>query len=140
MVPYATIEDYQRRYGPVLPDQCDRLDVLLTDATAYISALLTQSEAEDEPSEEYLHNLMTVTCAVVHRMMIVTDDRIGVTQFSQTAGSYTESGTMANPNGDMYLTAAEKRLLGISATGKPTKATFWRPAIHREDGTDVAGW
>ena len=42
----------------------------------------------------------------------VTPDMSGVTQSTQTAGSYSESLSYANPAGDLYLTTSEKEALG----------------------------
>ena len=39
-------------------------------------------------------------------------DMSGVTQSTQTAGSYSESLSYANPAGDLYLTTSEKEALG----------------------------
>ena len=44
--------------------------------------------------------------------MLARDDMSGVSQGTQTAGSYSESLTWANPSGDIYLTASEKESLG----------------------------
>lgn len=138
---FATVEDLERRWRPLSEDERDRANELLLDATAYLVALFENSEVEilDE-NETQKRNLTMVCCAMVHRIMGIDDDMYGVTQYSKTAGSFTESGTAANPNGDMYLTAAEKALLGLSATGKKQKALFIRPAIHRPDGGLIDDW
>ena len=56
--------------------------------------------------------LTRICCQMVKRAMIAeAANPTGVTQYSQTAGSFSESGTYANPTGDLYLLAAEKRAL-----------------------------
>ena len=37
----------------------------------------------------------------------------GVSQHTETAGSYSESISYSNPAGDLYLTSAEKKSLGV---------------------------
>ena len=39
-------------------------------------------------------------------------DRAGVSQSTQTAGSFSESMSYSNPDGDLYLTSAERKSLG----------------------------
>lgn len=48
-------------------------------------------------------------------------DASGFTQFSATGGPVAFSGTVANPDGAMYLSAADRRLL---ATGGPGRRAF----------------
>ena len=56
--------------------------------------------------------LTRLCCQMVKRAMIAeAANPTGVTQYSQTAGSFSESGTYANPTGDLYLLAVEKRAL-----------------------------
>ncbi len=43
--------------------------------------------------------------------------RAGVSQSTQTAGSFSESMSYSNPDGDLYLTSAERKSLG---KGVPT--------------------
>lgn len=140
MEPFATVNDLEARWKVLDESEKNRAEVLLTDASAYLLSLLQQSKVEIIDDDPQKSNLVAVCCAMVKRIMAVNERLFGVSQFSQTAGSFTEMGTAANPNGDMYLTAAEKALLGISATGKKQKASFVRVAIHDQDGELINAW
>lgn len=56
--------------------------------------------------------LKRIACMAVKRAMQAGPDMSGVTQSTQTAGSYSESLSYANPAGDLYLTTSEKEALG----------------------------
>ena len=57
--------------------------------------------------------LRRICCAVAKRAMLAGDDTAGVSQHTETAGSYSESYSYSNPAGDLYLTSAEKKSLGV---------------------------
>lgn len=130
MESFATVSDLEARWRALDAEEKTRAETLLLDASAYLSSMLTKAgiliSDEDEVQQV---NLRTVSCSMVRRIMGVDDDFFGITQFSKTAGSFTASGTSANPNGDMYLTSSEKTLLGIPASGKKQRAVFIRPHI-----------
>lgn len=128
MDPFATAEDFRARYEEEVGDE--RLAALLGDASAYLLGyLLAHRPDADLEGEPMASNLRTVCCAMVHRMVGVPSGLAGVSQFSQTAGPFTESATAANPSGDMYLTAAEKALLGVPGTGYRGRLFAIRPAM-----------
>mgnify|MGYP006912489450 CR=1 FL=1 len=59
---------------------------------------------------------MQVCRAVAFRAMTQetqSDIPVGATQYSQGNGTYSESFSMGNPYRDIYLTKAERRMLGI---------------------------
>lgn len=111
---HATVDDYSRRYGtPADPDRCA---ALLDDASAALDAEYVERYGVDW--EEGAHpvfdrNACAVACAVVARVMDVSADFLGATQYTQTAGSYSASVTMANPTGALYLTKADRQRLGL---------------------------
>lgn len=106
--PFATVEDYENRYGEV--DDRSRIETLLSDATAYISS--QPGFALRDGDEIQVANLTRVTCAVVHRSLSA-GDFAGLSSVSQGAGGYTATVNVYNPGEDFYLTKAEKRTLGI---------------------------
>lgn len=57
-----------------------------------------------------------VVCRMVKRSMDVSDDAppAGVESFTVGTGPYQFGGKLSNPDGNLYLTAADKRLLGRS--------------------------
>lgn len=99
---------YEARFGPVPPDKAGQLQATLEDATALITAELGGWTAgEDEALDAAC---LAVCRSVAHRAMARQFD--GVTQVSQTAESYSAQLTYANPNGDIYLTASDRAILG----------------------------
>lgn len=107
---FATVEDLEARWRALTADETEKAEVLLGDAGTYLS-LFVNVDPEDEEQAEALK---IVSCNMVRRVMNVTDDMLGVTEGTMTADIYSQRFAYANPNGDWYLTATEKRLLGIS--------------------------
>ena len=107
MDPFASVEDYEARYGAA--DDEARIQVLLSDASAFIASLPGFSQPTDEAGTA---NLVRVTCAVVNRSMSA-GDWAGFSNVSQSADGLSASATLYNPSGDFFLTKAEKTALGI---------------------------
>ena len=107
MTPFATVEDYEARYGEVEDEA--RVFALLQDATNIIASQPGFAMRDDET---WYGVLETVTCAMVHRSMM-SGAYAGLSNVSQGAGGYTASVAVYNPGGDLYLTRNEKRALGI---------------------------
>lgn len=126
MEPFATVDDYEARYGDV--DDPERIETLLGDASSFISSLPGFVYHEGDALQAA--NLVRITCAVVHRSLIA-GDLAGVSSFSQTAGSYTVNVSPYNASGDYYLTKQEERALGIGA-GRIGQT--WPYDVERGDG------
>lgn len=114
MEPFATVEDYEARYGDV--DDPEQVETLLGDATAFIAAqpgfrLLSPDEDGYDLQQA---NLKRICCSVVSRSLSA-GDWAGLSSLSQGAGSQSASVSVYNPSGDFYLTKAEKQALGIGA-------------------------
>ena len=107
MEPFATVEQYEARYGEV--DDEARVSALLQDATNVIASQPGFAMREDETWQGVLE---TVTCAMVHRSMM-SGAYAGLSNVSQGAGGYTASVAVYNPGGDLYLTRNERRVLGL---------------------------
>ena len=112
MVAFATVDDLEARWRPLTSAEQDRAEVLLDDAAVYLSTFVTVDDSDQAQADV----LKVVSCSMVQRVMSSDVDTFGVSQASMTAGSYTQSMTFANPTGDFYLTAMEKRLLGIASS------------------------
>lgn len=112
MVAFATVDDLEARWRPLTSAEQDRAEVLLDDAAVYLSTFVTVDDSDQAQADV----LKVVSCSMVQRVMSSDVDTFGVSQASMTAGSYTQSMTFANPSGDFYLTAMEKRLLGIASS------------------------
>ena len=108
MTLFATVDDYVARYGEV--DDPGRLAALLGDATAFIDSYPGFTFRGDDMLQAA--NLVRVCCSVVYRSLSA-GDLAGVSSYSQGGVGYSASVTLSNPSGDFYLTASEKRSLGI---------------------------
>ena len=108
MTPFATVEDYEARYGEVEDEA--RVTALLQDATNIIAS--QPGFCDKNRDETWWGVLETVACAVVHRSLM-SGAYAGFSNVSQGAGGYTESVAVYNPGGDLYLTRNEKKALGI---------------------------
>lgn len=111
---YADVSDLEVRWRTLTTDEQERAEALLDDASAMLDAYVTV----DETDEKQMQLLKIVVCNMVERAMSTGGDIFGVTQQSMTAGPYAQTFNYANPTGDLYITKSEKRLLGISGTGK----------------------
>ncbi len=121
MEPFATVEDLETRWRPLTEDERTVAETTLLDATAFISSELARSHVYVNPDDEVQNqNLVAVTCAVTKRSLLMAFDSgntlTGVSKYQEQADVWNASVTLANPMGDMYLTAQEKRLLGIGRT------------------------
>lgn len=105
---FATASDYVAAYGEVADEA--RIDALLLRATGYLMAKMDGYEAG---ADEVLDlNLATVCMAMVNRAVSVPSGMSGVSQYSQTAGSYTASASFF----DQYMRPlpSELDLLGLN--------------------------
>lgn len=108
---FATYTDIEARWRALTADEQTRATVLLDDASAMLSALVRV----DESDEQQKALLKQVSCSMVIRSLVSGESTAyGVDQMQATMGPMSQSVHFANPNGDMYLTKLEKRLLGIS--------------------------
>lgn len=120
MQPFASVEDYEARYGTVTDAQT--LEACLEDATALMQAALEARGIDwRDPSEEYADRLMRVCRQVAHRALDASPAGTdyapyGVTQASQSAGGYSVSYSFGNPYGDSFLSASERRMLGLAGS------------------------
>ena len=108
MTPFATVADYEARYGEVEDEA--RVSALLQDATNIIAS--QPGFCDKNRDETWWGVLETVACAMVHRSMMA-GSYAGLSNVSQGAGGYTASVAVYNPGGDLYLTRNERRALGI---------------------------
>lgn len=103
--PFAVAGDLAARWRPLLDAERETAETLLSDASDLI---MTQCPRWREASATTLRR---IACQMVKRAMIAMD-RAGVSQSTQTAGSFSESMSYSNPDGDLYLTASERKSLG----------------------------
>ena len=123
MTSYATVEDYELRYGVLSDEDKEKVTTRLLDATAIIKT----NGGIDNPKDEEKYAYKAVCCSMVHRVVISPSwSAMGVTQHSQTAGPFTESYSFGNPNGDLYLTSSERKTLKLKGMKIGTIAPMTR--------------
>lgn len=107
---YATVDDLERTWRTLSETERGQAAALLENAAAVLDAEMARCGVA--PDETRLKLLEIVSCNMVRRAMAsgVYGD---FSSISRTAGSFTEQITPSNPSGDMYLTANERRLLGV---------------------------
>ena len=103
--PFATPDDLAKRWHPLTQAEQATAKTLLDDASDLI---MTQCPRWREASAATLRR---IACQMVKRAML-SMDRAGISQSTQTAGSFSESSSYSNPDGDLYLTSAERKSLG----------------------------
>ena len=147
MEPFATVEDLEARWRTLAEEERPVAETTLLDATAFISAEMARSHVNIRPDDEVQHqNLVAVTCAVTKRSLLMAFDSgntlTGVSKYQEQADVWNASVTLANPMGDMYLTAQEKRLLGIGRTvvGSARAAMRDMRGCDCEHGPTAAIW
>lgn len=108
---YAEVSDLNARLEtPLTAKEQKRAETLLSDASALISAYVGPDVGEG--MEE---RLRIVCCNVVLRSLAASgSDMLGVTQSTVSADIYSQTYTFSNPTGDMFLTKADKKLLGVA--------------------------
>lgn len=108
---FATVEDLEARWRDLDSDEEAKASTLLDDAGAMLTALV-----DVDPTDAQQATLLKiVSCSMVTRaMMAAESDTYGVSQLDYGMGPFSQAAHFSNPNGDMYLTAQEKRLLGIT--------------------------
>lgn len=113
---FATLADYELRYGKVADAERDRVGALLEDASdmllsAYESRWGAYAEGEHAAFDR---SACAVACSIVSRAVNVPLGLAGATQYSQTAGSYNASVTFANPTAELWVGKSDLKRLGLS--------------------------
>ena len=117
VVSFATLEDLNMRLDkPLTGAAATKANTLLVDASAKLQLELERSGIRWlerwEAQGVYAAALRSVTCSMVERA-IETPLPLGVSSQQQTAGPYSNTFSAANPGGDVYILASERRTLGI---------------------------
>lgn len=105
MEAFATVKDLEQRWRVMDSAEKSRAGVLLQDAAAIITAAMQRSGVKlDEKNETQAANLVRVSCAMVQRAMAQGDGE----QEHAWGGNL-----VTNPSGDLYLSKADRKSLGI---------------------------
>src|SRR5688572_17624984 len=111
--PFATTSDLTARWRTLTAAETTRAETLLEDASHLILAEDTHGVLAD--LTVVTNTIKRIACAMVIRAMASgIDQGPPVTQENWGAGPFSQGLTYANPNGDLYLTKAERRALGFS--------------------------
>lgn len=108
---FATYYDVEARWGRTLTtEEQQRATALLDDAAAILHSLVKVDGTNDDQASL----LAAVSCNMVIRSMTAAaQNAFGVEAQQATMGPFAQRVEYANPSGDMYLTKAEKKWLGI---------------------------
>ena len=115
MESFATVEDYEARYGA--PGDEGRLQVLLSDASAYLLSAFEEvyGTYREGVCPAFDRGASAVCCLLVNRVLNAPAAMAGATQYSQAAGGYSASVTFGSALGEMYLGKSVREMLGLDA-------------------------
>lgn len=117
---FAQLTDLQARW-PALPLANESVAVqLLADASLWLRAWFPTAETAAAGNEDLSAALTMVACSIVKRAML-NADREGLTSYGETIDAYAEQVVFRNPDGNLYVTSAERQLLetllGLNTAG-----------------------
>lgn len=114
---FATTEDVINLWRTLTIEEQSRASALLKTVSASLRVEarkvgkdLDQMISEDPDLAEVARS---VTVDVVARTLMTSTDQEPMTQFSQSAGGYTASGTFLVPGGGLFIKKAELARLGL---------------------------
>ena len=113
---FATLADYELRYGAVADGDGDKVSALLSDASDMLLAAYESRWGEYRQGEHAAFDraACAVACSIVSRAANVPLGLAGASQYSQTAGSYNASVTFANPTAELWVGKADLKRLGLA--------------------------
>lgn len=116
MADFATVTDLEGWWRPLSDSEKTRAGKLLAGASARIRVEAPWIDARIVGDPPALDPIIVeqIVCDMVKRAMQSAIDQPAMTNYQTMAGPFSQSGTFANPSGDLYLTKNEKRLLGIN--------------------------
>ena len=107
---FATSDDLTERWRAIESDEAYMAEALLEDA----GLMLRQYVTVDETDTQQADVLKMVSCNMVKRAMVASSSSaFGVDQTTANMGPFSQTMHFSNPSGDLYISAAEKALLGI---------------------------
>lgn len=113
MAAFATPEELESRWRKLDEGERKRAETLLGDASAMLAAEMGRCGVEIDETDEVQASLLCLVCCSMVRRAMASEEFADVKSKSITAGPYSGQVTFANPTGNMYVTADERRLLGI---------------------------
>lgn len=113
-VSYATAADLAARWRPLSTSEEQRAIVLLADAGVRIRSACPDVDARLDAATLDPDVPLIVSVEMVRRAMMSPVDQPAVTNSQTQVGPFSAGLTYANPTADLYLTKAERRMLGCS--------------------------
>lgn len=117
MTNYLDASEMITLWRPMTPEELDKAEALIP---VVCSSLRLEAKKVDMNLDELVASdedlqmvAKSVVCDVVARMLVQSTNQEAVTQFSQTAGSYTVSGSYLTPGGGLFIKKQELARLGI---------------------------
>ena len=112
--PFATVDDLEGRWRPLTTEEQDQATLLLGDASTILRSEIPDIDARLAALTLDAELPKLIVCAMVKWSMLAGTESDGIASAQQTVGPFTQSSTYANPLGNLYVTKAERRLLGSS--------------------------
>lgn len=108
---YATVPELEARWRTLTGPEKVRAGTLLEDAAVRLDVACPPS---DPITAQEASARLIVSCEMVKRAMSAPGgvEDVGVTSIQSGAGPFQQTKQFANPTGDLYLTKADKALLG----------------------------
>lgn len=114
---YATLEDINKMWRKMLPDEQERAEALLPivcDTLRHEASLAGKDLDKMIELSPMLGNVAkSVTVDVITRTLMTSTSSEPMTQFSQSAMGYTTSGTYLVPGGGLFIKESELARLGL---------------------------
>lgn len=117
MIPFATQEDLALLWRPLKEDEYARAEALLSVVS---DSLRTEADKVGRDLDAMIaakpalaEVAKSVTVDVVARALMTSTNQEPLSQFSQTAGPYTASGTYLVPGGGIFIKKSELARLGL---------------------------
>lgn len=122
---YAIVSDVEARWRTLTAAERARAEVLLEDAAVEIDSSCPPS---DPPTLSELEARLIVSCRMVKRAMATPGgvEGVGVSSLQAGAGPFQQTQQFSNPSGDLYLTKADRKLLGCG-----NQVAFTVPMVDR---------
>lgn len=122
--PFATVDELAAFWRPLTDEEKTRAELLLQFASDNLRQLAKNSNRDlDQMITDGVimsTAVKLVVMAAVKRAMLTPTNLPPVTNYSQTAGPYSENYTYTNPAGDIWFKKAELAMLGLGAGGSQT--------------------
>ena len=121
MQAFASVVEYRDKYSTDMDD--GKLREWLADASDIMMDEMDRAGVDYEnPDAKLAARLLRVCRDMVHRAIgdgtqSAASIPFGATQASMAAGGYSESFTIGNPYGELFLKDRERKSLGIKAVG-----------------------